>query len=116
MTIKTMQPKQMYSENASTTLPPLRQDLEIIRGGSHHTGEPSWMLFDPIRNQYYRIGRVFFTSLSCWKLVTLERVKHAANTRLKRPIGDEDVAKVLDFLFDNQLTKVPPKDGYKSYL
>ena len=102
-------------EDNQVILPTLRQDLEILHGSAKHTGEPTWMLFDPLRNQYFRINRLFFLFLNFWDLETVDKVKSAIVEKLKRPVSDEEISQFLKFLFDNQLTNVPPQDGYRSY-
>ncbi|MCX4028433.1 hypothetical protein H0A36_15665 [Endozoicomonas sp. SM1973] len=34
----------------------LRQDLQLFRGPENINGEPSWSLYDPAKNQYFRIS------------------------------------------------------------
>ncbi len=48
-------------------LPALRKDLGIFDAPPGEDGSPSWLLFDPLTNAYYRIGHAAFTIISQWK-------------------------------------------------
>ncbi len=97
-------------------VPGLRQDLQIIDGWPLHTGAPTWMLFDPLRNRYFRINQSHFYLLSAWKAGYVSQIKHAAEECSNRYISEAEVGNLIKFLFANQLTNIPPEQGYHSYL
>ena len=47
-------------------LPPLREDLQIVRGGVSYSGAPVWVVLDPIRNRFFRVTYEMFQLLSVW--------------------------------------------------
>lgn len=47
-------------------LPALREDLQIVRGGTSYSGAPVWIVLDPIRNRFFRITYELFQLLSLW--------------------------------------------------
>ncbi len=96
-------------------VPPLRQDIELLEGRPQHSGEPTWMLFDPLRNQYFRLSRANFIFLSFWGHKTVEKVRAYSQARLKRPVGEDEVGELLKFLFANQLTDQPVQTGYRHF-
>lgn len=51
---------------ADIPLPPLREDLQIVRGGVSYSGAPVWIVLDPIRNRFFRITYEMFQLLSLW--------------------------------------------------
>lgn len=48
-------------------LPTLRQDLSIVASKPGEDGGPTWLLYDPIKNSYYRLGKIAFAMLSFWQ-------------------------------------------------
>ncbi|MFA7166657.1 MAG: hypothetical protein WC124_12565 [Desulfoplanes sp.] len=44
-------------------LPRLRQDLTISQGGPDEDGGPTWLMYDPLKHSYFRIGQIAFTML-----------------------------------------------------
>ena len=55
------------SYQSNNTLPALRQDLRLFRGPLTADGSPSWTLYDPVRDSYYRIGWTEFEMLARWE-------------------------------------------------
>lgn len=96
-------------------VPTLRQDLQLLKSWATRNGEPTWTIFDPLRNQYFRIGRTFFIFLSLWRLSTIDAIKQEAQARLKREIDTDEVGEFVKFLLANQLTDVSPENGYRDY-
>ncbi len=52
--------------SARIPLPRLREDLQIERGGMSYSGAPVWVVFDPIRNRFFRISFEMYQLLSVW--------------------------------------------------
>lgn len=54
--------------NANTLfLPRLRQDLQILPSSTDSSGQPSWLLFDPLRNKYFKMGTRALAILRHWR-------------------------------------------------
>ncbi|UPG95558.1 HlyD family efflux transporter periplasmic adaptor subunit [Luteibacter aegosomatissinici] len=51
---------------ADLPLPPLRDDLSLSEASSGASGEPAWMILDPVVNRFYRIGWLEFECLLRW--------------------------------------------------
>jgi putative peptide zinc metalloprotease protein len=51
---------------ADLPLPPLRDDLSLSEAASGVSGEPAWMILDPVVNRFYRIGWLEFECLVRW--------------------------------------------------
>ncbi|MDD2220244.1 MAG: hypothetical protein PHS63_09245, partial [Desulfoplanes sp.] len=79
-------------------LPRLRQDLTISQGGPDEDGGPTWLMYDPLKHSYFRIGQIAFTMLSSWQ----DNVPAGAwlqSLRKKDPsIETEDLAQLMYFL------------------
>lgn len=58
---------QLAAKEVELQLPSLRQDLAIEPSSPGEDGGPTWLLYDPIKNHYYRLGKMAFTMLSSWQ-------------------------------------------------
>ncbi len=107
----------VFSEsNDMMCLPTLREDLEIEKGGSFLNGSPSWLIHDPLRNQFFRVGAETFEILSVWRNVTVPQFCNLASRLLKRNVTRQQVDETAKFLYANQLTYEPATGEYKAYL
>ncbi|MEL6505428.1 MAG: HlyD family efflux transporter periplasmic adaptor subunit [Pseudomonadota bacterium] len=102
-------------DEEAVPVPTLRQDLELMRGRATLNGEPTWTIYDPLRAQYFKLGRANFVFLSLWSLSKLGAIREAAQQRLKRAVTVEEIGDFAKFLLQNQLTDVSSKEGYKDY-
>ena len=107
---------QETSEQNETPLPSLREDLEVLKGWVQHSGAPSWVLFDPLRNSYFRIGHEAFQLLSLWASSTVEGLQNTARVQLQREVDAEEIGDVAKFLLANQLSSDTPEDGYRHFI
>lgn len=86
-------------------LPPLREELSIHPGPSLATGEPSRILEDPVRNQFYRIDWLTFEILQRWSLGNAADILLSIRTATPLNAAIDDVQAVLQFLGENQLLR-----------
>lgn len=85
-------------------LPGLREDIQLLPGPETVGGAPTWAIFDPVRNRYFRIGWVAFELLSRWPVGSAERLVQAVNDETTCRVDLEDVKQLIRFLFRNNLT------------
>lgn len=95
-------------------LPPLREELRILRGAPLLSGEPSWLVFDPVRHKYFQIGQGAFGLLSHWKAGTVGKLRDALSSE-GGSLDEAQVARLINFLFKNNLTIVPAGDVVRSF-
>jgi putative peptide zinc metalloprotease protein len=85
-------------------LAPLRDDLRLHPGPSLPNGAPSWVIEDPVRARYFRIGWLEFELLSRWEagsaLALIQQV--SSETTLSPTM--EEVAELRRFLLNSELT------------
>ena len=97
-------------------LPVLRDELKLIKGPTALDGSPTWSIFDPVRNKYFRIGWLAFQLLSRWSLgkasLLLERVKEDTTCQ----VTSKDVDDLVEFLYGNSLTRDPVSGSSTDYL
>lgn len=85
------------------TLPPLREDLALHPGSTQKDGAPSWVIEDPLKGRFYRIGWLEFEVLSRWHLGDAGRVvQKVTEETLLAPELDEVLA-IRQFLLQHEL-------------
>ena len=53
---------------------PLRQDLKIFKNERQKDGAPSWLIYDPLKKNYYQINALEFLIISNWHLLDPEKI------------------------------------------
>ena len=85
-------------------IPVLRQDLRLLPGSRDEAGESGWLLYDPLRHQYFALTRSALLLLRLLpKITSLDELK----TRLasdQAQVDDHDIEQFLGFLSDNFLS------------
>lgn len=84
-------------------LPSIRPDIVIYEGGADFNGTPTWVLHDPLSNQFYQIGYVQFKILSAWQLNTPFKVIQTVNTSSTIEISIKHIKQVEAFLSQHNL-------------
>ncbi len=87
-------------------LPALRDDLRLFDGPATADGAPSWTLYDPVRNRYFRIGRDAFELLARWHLGEPEAVLAALRAETTCAAGPAAVEDLARFLRANSLARI----------
>ena len=79
-------------------LPPLREDLKLLRGAPSGDGSPTWTLHDPARHRFIRIGWIEFEILTRWALGNADAVAQSVSAQTTIRATADDVLDVLRFL------------------
>lgn len=87
-------------------LPELRQELELIEGGVDAGGSPSWLIHDPVRNQYFKLDWVSFEMLRCWGKLTPAALLEQVRQRGRVHVSETDLDDLIQFLNRHQLLQV----------
>ncbi|MGB0909955.1 MAG: HlyD family efflux transporter periplasmic adaptor subunit [Nitrospirales bacterium] len=96
-------------------LPPLRDDIQIVKGIATLQGEPTWTIIDPIRNTYFQIGWGAFQILSRWEAGTLENLIATVTAETTSCISKQEVQELILFLSSNHLTQGPLSGGSAAF-
>lgn len=84
-------------------LPPLREDLGLHGGPTLKNGSPSWVIEDPVRGRFFRVGWLEFELLSRWSCGDArELMKQVTQQTLLKPTLEEVLA-VKQFLLQHEL-------------
>lgn len=92
-------------------LPPIREELDLFAGPTAFDGAPTWSLYDPACQRYYRIGRVECEMLMAWGSGTVESVLKQVNQSLNSHLTEADVKSFFQFLFTNNLLQLQGADA-----
>ncbi|MDQ6971108.1 MAG: hypothetical protein Q9M30_00515, partial [Mariprofundaceae bacterium] len=92
-------------------LPPLREELSLCNGPRTRSGMPTYSLYDPLRNRYFRFGWPQFEMLRRWRLGNPERIAREVNDSTTLNVDAENVMEVAMFLQGNNLVQVSGKAG-----
>ncbi len=96
-------------------LPALRQDLQIMRVGASYSGAPTWVVFDPIRNRFFRITYEMFQLLSLWNVShTVGNLLRTVNARLVERLSVDDLGTVVRMLEHNLLLVEPTRGAWRA--
>ncbi|MGI9301972.1 MAG: biotin/lipoyl-binding protein, partial [Gammaproteobacteria bacterium] len=97
-------------------LPALRDDLTLIQGAPALDDTPTWNIFDPVRNRYYRIGWLPFQLISRWASGTVNTLLERVHAESACDVRADDIADIVEFLYANGLTRDPPGGDTSAYV
>ena len=83
--------------------PLLREELDVFAGPKSSQGQPSWVLHDPVRQQYFQIDWLTWEVLSRWGLGHTEAIVHAVARDTPLQIEAKHIEEVLTFLSQHEL-------------
>lgn len=84
-------------------MPPLRDDLQLSEAAPAFDGAPQWVLNDPLRGRYFKLGEVAVRLLRQWARGDAEAVLAFANRGSGRAVAVSDLEQLLRFLRDHDL-------------
>ncbi|WP_224981930.1 HlyD family efflux transporter periplasmic adaptor subunit [Geomonas agri] len=93
------------------SLPPLRQELDLLAAPVARDGSPGWTLHDPANNRYYLLAWPAFEMLSRWHLGSVAVLLESVNRETTLEATESDLAEVLTFLQRNFLLDLPSAAG-----
>ncbi len=104
----------LAQESPEEYLPTLRDDLEIVKGAPLANGAPTWVIFDPVSDKYYEIGRETLDQLSMWSVGTISKLKKVLCSELGRDVSADEIKSTIHFLITNSLLRDIPGGDFKS--
>lgn len=90
---------------SAATLPEIRDDLIVHPGPSNASGQPTWKLQDPARNQFFSIDWPAYEILVRWDYSSPSLIVEATNRETTLHVTLEDVDRIKEFLDSNCLIK-----------
>ncbi|MDI1277185.1 HlyD family efflux transporter periplasmic adaptor subunit [Methylobacter sp.] len=92
-------------------LPPLREELDLFPGPCAFDGSPTWTLYDPVNQHFYRIGRLENEILAHWELSSPEAISEQVSQYGLFTVSVDDILQLLQFLAGHNLLQVRGKEA-----
>ncbi len=92
-------------------LPPLREELDLFPGPCAFDGSPTWTLYDPVNQRFYRIGPLENEMLAHWDLNTAEALSEHLSQHGLLIVTIDDVRQFLQFLIAHNLIRIGGKEA-----
>ena len=93
-------------EQDDVTLPALRSDIQLNESSPEPEGMPTWTLYDPAANKYYKIGWLEFECLARFgKAETGKQLVLLLRKETTLDVDYESVAALVNFLILNNLVR-----------
>jgi len=99
----------------SLSLPALRDDLQLSEAAPTFDGAAQWVLNDPLRGRYFKLGEAAVRLLRQWALGAPAAVLNAANRGAGRALGEGDLEQMLRFLREHDLIVASDQEQRASY-
>ena len=81
------------------SVPALRQDLKVYKGGFEKDGSPTWMLYDPISDNYFKLGWFEFECLQrIEKYKNINTLVASITKETTLEVDEEDIRDFVTFL------------------
>lgn len=91
----------------AAALPPLRQDVTLVPGGDEMGGWRTYVLVDPVRNRYFRIGWCEFEMLARWHCADTRELLARLRAETTLDADENDLAALIGYLASNHLLVLP---------
>lgn len=104
------------SPEADRPLPPLRANLEFIRGAPTREGVPTWTIVDPVRHQYFQIEWVAYQMLQRWSCGTTGQLLASVARETTITVSPDDLTDLINFLTANHLTQSPSGERTREFV
>ncbi|MGZ5031534.1 MAG: site-2 protease family protein, partial [Methylobacter sp.] len=92
-------------------LPPLREELDLSPGPCAFDGSPTWTLYDPVNQHFYRIGQLESEILAHWNLNSPEAISEQLSKYGLFAVSVDDIQHLLQFLAAHNLLQVRGKEA-----
>ncbi len=88
--------------------PPLREELDLLEGAPLPDGQPSWMVHDPVRNQFLRIDWPTYEVLCRWEIGDPEAIAQSMARETTLTLSADEVKAVVQLMATHQMLRPAP--------
>ncbi len=92
-------------------LPRLREELDLLPGPSAPDGQPTWLLHDPVKNQFFRVDWPTLEILQRWDLDDETLIANDVSQHTTLELDAHDVQAVARFLERHHLTQATASES-----
>lgn len=96
-------PGMIVTAAGAPSVPRLREDIRLLQGPRSADGNQSWLIHDPVRNAFFRIGWREFEILSRWDRGSPEAIAEAVRRGSTVEADAAEVERVARFLIECEL-------------
>ncbi len=89
----------------ATPLPRLREELRFMEAAEDAGRARGFLIYDPLRNSYFRIGQLAAKALASWRAGTAGALMAALERKHGLRVTLDDIGDLLDFVLRNGLTR-----------
>ncbi len=94
----------------------LREELQLLKGAPTITGQPTWMIFDPVQHRYFELDFENFQLLSMWnRHDDYEGLANDAAEKYGAACNRHRVKALNDFIIANYLAIEPLNGDWRQY-
>ena len=92
----------------------LRDDLEITPAAAAGTGQPAWVIYDPVQHRHVQIDRETKDILSIWRAgITVVEVAAIAKAQLGLDLSHDQIMRLDAFLRQNRFVDEPRPGAWR---
>lgn len=103
-------------ESVQPAMPRLREDIALLPGPHAADGDKSWLIHDPVRNAFFRIGWQEFEILSRWGDAVPASIAAAVNQDTSLTVTEDDIGQIAQFMTENELTVLAGAEDRSAWL
>lgn len=92
-------------EPASREMPRLRQDIGLHPGPRNLDGRPTWLLHDPVRNQYFQLDRIHVEMVRHWGAGDAQAIGNAIKRAIGEEVSESQIGDFSRFLVESELVE-----------
>lgn len=96
--------------NQLTYFPPLRNDIETFQGPKTNGGAPTWNIYDPVRNQFFKIGWLEYEIIQRNHIQKPELIAYDICQNTTLITNPEQVLAFVNFLEKSNLLETTDKE------
>ncbi len=100
----------------SLKLPAIRAELKVLETMPSRNGEKNFLIHDPVKNAYFTINERTALIFRHWSNDAVENVLTQINRYLDKPVSNQELNELVQFLYANHLTLSAHDNGYEAYL
>ena len=98
------------------SLPPLREELELFQAEPDAKGDQFWTIYDPVRNQYFKISHQSLLLMRYWSAGSAEQLLKKLQQKEGVSVDIQQLEQLWQFLQDNQLLVVDSSQETQSLI
>ena len=97
-------------------LPELRSELRLLQGASAPTGEPTWIIHDPIQNRFIQIDKAAYQILSAWRAgASPDTIMARLASNPENEFDLTAIQKFIGFIYQNKLVVESESGGWRRF-